>query len=151
MNITIKRITAAETRPLRHLVLRPDKPAQELVYPGDDAPEAAHFGAMLNDEIVGIATIYREPMPDDEVTMRASKSWRLRGMATAKKARRIGLGGKILQACFEHVHANGDALLWCNARLIAVEFYQAYGFQTRGELFDIPPIGMHYVMWREVK
>ncbi|MCP9495548.1 MAG: GNAT family N-acetyltransferase [Pyrinomonadaceae bacterium MAG19_C2-C3] len=151
MNITIKRIAADETRPLRHLVLRPDKPAAELVYPGDDAPEAAHYGAMLDDEVVGIATIHREPMPDDEATVRASKSWRLRGMATAEKVRRIGLGGKILTACIEHVRANGDVLLWCNARLVAVEFYQAYGFQTRGEPFDIQPIGMHYVMWREVK
>jgi len=150
MNITIRRITADETRPLRRLVLRPDKPAKELVYPGDDAPEAAHFGVTLDDEVVGIATIYREPMPDDEATWRASKSWRLRGMATAKKARRIGLGGKILTACIEHVRTNGDVLLWCNARLVAVEFYQAHGFQTRGELFDIPPIGMHYVMWWEV-
>lgn len=151
MNITIKRITAAETRPLRHLVLRPDEPAEKLLYPGDDAPETAHFGAILDDEVVGIATIYREPMPDDEAVVRASKSWRLRGMATAEKVRRTGLGGKILQACIEHVRVNGDVLLWCNARLVAIEFYQSYGFQTRGELFDILPIGMHYVMWREVK
>lgn len=150
MNIAIKRITAGETRPLRHLVLRPDEAAEKLIYPGDDAPETAHFGAILDDEVVGIATIYREPMPDDEAIERASKSWRLRGMATAENVRRTGLGGKILTRCIEHVRANGDVFLWCNARFVAVEFYRAYGFQTRGEPFDIPPIGMHYVMWREV-
>ncbi len=150
-HIAITRITAAGTRPLRHAVLRPDKPAAQLINPGDDAPEAVHFGAILDDEIVGIATIYREPMPDDERSEQASKSWRLRGMATAAKVRRTGLGGKLLQACIDHVCANDDVLLWCNARLIAVEFYKAHGFQTRGELFDIPPIGLHYVMWREVR
>ncbi len=146
--LIIKRISAAQTRPLRHVVLRPDKQPHELVYPGDD--EAVHFGAVFENQIVGIATIYREAMPDEKDETRAAKSWRLRGMATAKKLRRTGTGSKVLQACIDYIKGQEDVLLWCNARIAAVEFYKAHGFQTRGEAFDVPPIGLHYVMWREV-
>lgn len=147
--IVVKRITADETRVLRHAVLRPDKPASELVYPGEDA--GVHFGAVLNDEVVGIATIYREAMPDDTDKNRADKSWRLRGMATAESVRRKGVGSLVLQSCIEHIAACRDKFLWCNARLNAVDFYKAHGFHVKGELFDMPPIGLHYVMWRAIQ
>lgn len=146
--IEVKRIGADETRALRHAVLRPDKPIDELVYPGDDA--GVHFGAMLDDEIVGIATIYREAMPDETNAMRGEKSWRLRGMATAESVRRTGAGKLVLKACIEYIAAQQDELLWCNARINAVEFYTAHGFQIKGELFEMPPIGLHYVMWRAI-
>src|SRR5690606_13479424 len=57
----IRPISAAETRPLRSLVLRPGAPPETLVYPGDDHPEALHLGAFEGDRLVGIATVYPEP------------------------------------------------------------------------------------------
>ena len=41
-------------------------------------------------------------------------------------------------------------LLWCNARLVAVNFYKSLGFKINGELFDIVGIGPHYYMYKEI-
>ena len=41
-------------------------------------------------------------------------------------------------------------LLWCNARLVAVNFYKSLGFNIIGNLFDIKEIGPHYYMYKEI-
>jgi predicted GNAT family N-acyltransferase len=142
----IRPITAAEARPLRHAVLRPGEPAEQIVFPGDDDPRAWHLGAFRDGRLVGIASIYVEPMPD--VLDAAPTDWRLRGMATAAEVRGAGLGGELLAACIEHVRDAGGTRLWCNARTPAAGFYKRYRFTTHGEEFDIPGIGPHYRMSR---
>jgi GNAT superfamily N-acetyltransferase len=153
----VRPISAAETRPLRHLVLRPDKPAEALVYPGDDHPEGLHLGAF--DEaggLVGVATLYPEAPPDEhfgEIPAGAYEpgaAFRLRGMATRPDVRGARYGRALMEGCFSHVRLRGGEYLWCNARLVAVEFYRAMGLETFGEEFEIDPIGPHYVMGRPV-
>ena len=41
-------------------------------------------------------------------------------------------------------------MLWCNARLVAVEFYKYNGFKIIGNLFDIAGIGPHYYMYKKI-
>jgi GNAT superfamily N-acetyltransferase len=142
----IRRISAAETRPLRQAVLRPHQRVEELVYRGDDSPEAAHFGAFLDAELVGIASVYREP-PHGEPDPRA---WRLRGMAVVPRVQRKGIGGLLLRACIDHAKQHGATMLWFNARTPAVPFYEAHGFRIRGEEFELPDIGPHYFMWAKL-
>ena len=48
---------------------------------------------------------------------------------------------------FEEIKKKGT-LLWCNARIIAIEFYKKIGFQIKGEEFDIADIGKHYFMYK---
>ena len=38
-------------------------------------------------------------------------------------------------------------LLWCSARVVALDFYKHLGLQTVGSEFEIEGIGPHYVMW----
>jgi hypothetical protein len=40
--------------------------------------------------------------------------------------------------------------LWCNARVVAVNFYEKQGLAKMGESFDIPQVGEHYVMFKEI-
>lgn len=153
----VRPLDAADTRPLRHVVLRPDKRPDDLVYAGDDHPAVLHVGA--EDEggrIVGIATVYPEPPPREfrgvmpEEAFARGAAFRLRGMATDPEVRGAGYGRELLEACFDHVRAHGGSYLWCNARLVAKDFYTRLGFDTFGEEFDIDPIGPHYVMGRAV-
>ena len=65
-------------------------------------------------------------------------------------ARGAGLGRLVLEECFAVVRERGGSVLWCNARLVAVPFYARLGMAPVGPEFDIPGIGPHYVMWREV-
>ncbi len=134
-------ITAEQTRPLRHLILRPTQPAEATEYPGDHAPDTRHFGAFDQGRLVGIASLYREPRSDG-----SADGWRLRGMATAVAARSQGVGRALMRACRDHVAAHGGGELWCNARMVARDFYAAGGFAVVGEEFDIEDIGAHVVM-----
>jgi len=48
------------------------------------------------------------------------------------------------------VSSRGGGLLWCNARVPAVAFYERAGFEVRGEPWDEPHIGPHVAMLRRV-
>ena len=43
---------------------------------------------------------------------------------------------------------NSDILLWFNAREVAIEFYEKYGYQSFGDPFMIPNVCMHIVMYK---
>jgi GNAT superfamily N-acetyltransferase len=143
-DVRVVRVTAADVRPLRGQVLRPGVPPATLVYAGDDAPDALHVAAFDGGRIVGIASLCREPVPGRP----QASGWRLRGMATLPEARGAGIGARLLRECFRHVRDDGGGLLWCNARVVALGFYDRLGLAREGEEFDIPGIGPHYVMSR---
>jgi GNAT superfamily N-acetyltransferase len=149
-------IPAAATRPLRQVVLRPHQAAEELVFPGDDATDTRHFGAYLDEKLVGVASIYREAPPpalvmDLTPPGTTVNAWRLRGMATLPAVQGQGLGRALLEACIAYTTTQDGELLWCNARTPAVGFYLKLGFVTHGDEFEIPGIGPHYVMWRRLQ
>jgi GNAT superfamily N-acetyltransferase len=125
-------------------LLRPFEPPEQIVYHGDDALDTLHAGAFVGTELVGIASVCVEPMPDAP----AAGVWRLRGMATLPAVRGTGHGRRLLEACFDHIRAQGGTLLWCNARVVALGFYEHLGFVAQGDEFEIHPIGPHYVMTR---
>lgn len=116
----------------------------------------AVFGAIDTEtgELVGTASIHREPPPDPlSVELRPGPelaSWRLRGMATREDLRGLGIGARVLQACIDHVGRQGGGLVWCNARVPAQRFYEREGFSSFGEEFDSLAIP-HVVMWRWVE
>ena len=61
----IRRIDAADTRPLRHAILRPNQPFEATVYPLDDEPTSGHLGVFLGDRLVGVASVFNEAHPGD--------------------------------------------------------------------------------------
>jgi GNAT superfamily N-acetyltransferase len=146
--VRVERVAAAVTFPLRQRVLRPHEALHDLALPGDDDPDTAHFAATEDGEVVATASVRREP-PPWPVAPRAS--WRLRGMATAERRRGQGLGTSLLAAVIEHVGRHGGGLLWCNARVPAVPFYERAGFVTRGDPWTDAVIGPHVAMERAVE
>ena len=133
---------------LRRELLRPGRPVEESVYPTDADPLTGHAVAR-NDagDVVGIATIALDPGPPVILTSTdPSRHWRLRGMATSDAVRGTGVGRRVLDLAVDHARSNGAELLWCNARLPAVGFYERAGWRTVGEQFELPNIGPHYVM-----
>ncbi|MGO9877170.1 MAG: GNAT family N-acetyltransferase [Acidimicrobiia bacterium] len=149
MSVQIQRVTAAQTFPLRQRVLRPHDPLDELASPVDDDSETAHFAAIDEGTVIGAASVQRETAPWAPQLRRSS--WRLRGMATAEDRRSQGVGRSVLAAVIEHVRLHGGGLVWCNARLAAVSFYERAGFVARGERWDDPTIGPHIAMERLVQ
>jgi predicted GNAT family N-acyltransferase len=51
---------------------------------------------------------------------------------------------------FEELKERGSDMVWCNARLIAVDFYRSLGFKISGDLFNIDGIGPHYYMYKKI-
>jgi ribosomal protein S18 acetylase RimI-like enzyme len=77
-------------------------------------------------------------------------SWRVRGMATAPRARRRGAGSAILAALVRHAIDQGASVIWCNARTGARSLYERAGFRVTSEEFLLPQIGPHFRMERRV-
>lgn len=145
--LAIRRIDAADTRPLRQRVLRPHQPIDALVYPGDDAPNALHLGAFQDGRIIGIASLALEPFA---LAPGEANVYRLRGMATDPALRGQGIGGAVLEAGIAQVAKRGARLVWCNARVPAEGFYERHGFRREGKPFELPEIGPHVIMWRRL-
>ena len=142
----VRAITAAETRPLRHAVLRPGQSFEQTVYSRDDHPETVHLGAFDGDRLVAIASLYREGQPHRP----RRAAWRLRGMATDADRRGRGFATALLDAAVAHVADEGGGELWCNARVPALGFYLRCGFEVDGDEFDIDGIGPHVVVTRTI-
>ncbi|MCW2921834.1 MAG: acetyltransferase [Thermoleophilia bacterium] len=157
-NLTVQRISATQTHPLRMAVLRPGAPKAECEFPGDEDELTFHAGAELDGRIVSIASLYLEPRPVDAAggapvapDHGAGTAWRLRGMATEPGLRKCGAGRAALEACEAHAREHGATLAWCNARVEAVGFYERLGWTVLGEEFDIPTVGPHFVMERSLR
>ena len=145
LNIEVRPIGAADTRPLRQCVLRPHQSADELVFDGDDHPDALHVGAFHGGQLLGIASVAPAPMPGTD-----APAWQLRGMAVLPGVRRQGVGRQVLDACLTHLRAHRATMLWCNGRTPAMGFYTRLGFTAVGEEFVVPHSGPHYVLTRAV-
>jgi GNAT superfamily N-acetyltransferase len=127
---------------LRWSVLRAGLPREAAEYPEDAYPQTFHLAARDPDgSVTCCGTFFPDPFD-------GAPAWRLRGMATWPERRGAGVGGRLLEAGVAEVAARGGRLLWCNGRVGAAGFYQRHGFDIRGDVFDLPPIGPHYVFVR---
>jgi PhzF family phenazine biosynthesis protein len=127
--------------PLRLEVLRPGQPVDSVVHDYDSFPETANVAAFdAAGTVVACASFYPEAYADGR------DAWRLRAMASAPQVRGQGFGARALRFGIDEVRRRGGRLLWCNARTVAVAFYQHLGFEVVGDEFDIPGIGPHFAM-----
>ncbi len=141
--LEVRRISSAETRPLRLKVLRPGRPAESAIFDGDDDPDTVHFGGFLEGRLVAIASLYlRGRSPKQQ------GAWQLRGMAVEPELQGRGHGSALVDACLAHARARAGSLVWCNARKHAVPFYLRHGFVVASDELDIPDVGPHFVMER---
>ena len=138
---TIKKIRVEETYPLRKEVLRKGMTLSHEM-PGDQDSDSFHLGVYEDDQLVCIASFMKNKHPDF-----LGEQFQLRGMATAEQARGRGIGRLILKEGIKELKRRKIELLWCNAREVALGFYQKLGFKTHGQAFEVPQVGMHYMMY----
>jgi ribosomal protein S18 acetylase RimI-like enzyme len=147
-SIGVRALHASETKPLRHLVLWPHiENESDCVMSIDDDHETLHLGCIVDDIVASVGTIY----PESSAKIQATRPYRLRAMATHPDYRRQHLGEMLLQHAFKTLLARGCDVLWCDARLVAVPFYTSLGFRVLPEIYDVPLIGPHQFMWKEIK
>ncbi|MFB9551273.1 GNAT family N-acetyltransferase [Nocardioides luteus] len=92
------RVAAAETHPLRALVLHGGASHDDAKVEGEDRPGVATFAAKASDgEVVGCVGLFPDP----------GGGWRIRRLATAGEWRGRGVGTAVVTAALEHAAEHG--------------------------------------------
>jgi GNAT superfamily N-acetyltransferase len=138
-DVRIRKIPIAETRVLRQSMLRSHETIEQIA--ANEPAEAFAAGGFDGERLIAVGIVAPSGEPG---------RWRVRGMATAPDERSRGAGRGVLDALLEHARANGGSRVWCDARVPARTFYERAGFDARSDVFEVPPIGPHLVMEREL-
>lgn len=136
--LVVRAVTAPEILELRMAVLRPGWAVEPADY--DQLSTTRHIAALDGAEPVGCASVFPSPYPD------AAKAWQLRGMAVAPDRQGEGIGAMVLLGAIDLVRLAGAPLLWANARITALGFYERLGFQAVGEEFLHGPLELPHRM-----
>jgi predicted GNAT family N-acyltransferase len=144
---TIDRIepcTLDDVLPLRHRVLRTGHAHALARFDGDTAPDTSHWAAFTGPLARCCLTMVRAPFEGDD-------AWQLRGMATDDGLRGAGLGQRVVAAALGALPAPPHPRrVWCNARAVAIPFYERLGWRVVSDRFEIPLAGPHVRMLFEV-
>jgi GNAT superfamily N-acetyltransferase len=149
--VHIKRVSVDQIIDLRHRVLRIGLPIERAKFEGDDDLDTHHIAAF--------------PSPDEEIPIGCASfmltlynripAWQLRGMATEQAYRGQGIGKQILESAKEELvgseyqYARVE-MMWCNARVPAIQFYENNGWKRVSDVFDIPTAGPHIKMTKDI-
>ena len=140
----IKEIQSSETYLVRQEELRKGKPLETCHFEGDDEKTTKHFGIELNEKIIGIVSVYQvnSQLFFDE------NQFQIRGMAVLEAHQQKGYGALLIERAEKYCFEKNASVIWFNAREKAVPFYEKNGYQTKGNSFEIPEVGIHFVMFK---
>ncbi len=138
----IKKISAKETYPLRLEILRKNIPLP-YEFSDDFDAETFHLGVFKDRKLIAVSSYMKANNPNFKGTQ-----YQLRGMAALNEYQGFGAGKLMLQEAFLILTELKIDCLWCNARVIAVDFYEKFGLQTFGEKIELKFVGDHYVMFK---
>ena len=143
--VEIKKIKADEAFPIRKEVLRKNIPLP-YKFEGDLNDATFHLGAFCNNKLIAVSTFMQ--VENKNFT---GKQYQLRGMATLANYQGIGVGKLMMLKAFEILAKLNSDILWCNARIVAVPFYEKLGLIKFGKEFTIDFVGKHFVMYKKLK
>ena len=145
--IEIKELETEAIKSLRYEVLWPHKNSvNECTIEPDSENTTFHVGAVMGEEVVGTSTL----IIDINSNFEEKNQYRLRAMATSPKIRGTRTGVAIVNRAIEELRKRDVKLLWCDARLIATGFYEKLGFKVKGDVYEVPNIGPHKLMYKEL-
>ena len=146
LKVNISKVDAEKVRPLRHSELRKGQDFSTTSYIEDYEAGTFHMACIVDEKIVTCASYY----PEKSIKIKSDNAYRLRGMATDSNFQRKGYASDLMEESFKELKKRDCDMVWCNARLVAVDFYKSVGFKITGDLFDIAEIGPHYYMYKEI-
>jgi ribosomal protein S18 acetylase RimI-like enzyme len=143
-NVQAKMLQPEEIQQLRNEVLWPHKTFENCILDTDRLSTTFHFGVQLNDLTVATVTFQQE----SSSKLPQEKQYRLRAMAVLQGCRGLGFGDTIVEAGLKHLSELGIEVVWCDARVAALNFYRRLQFEELEEEYEIPIIGKHRFMWK---
>ena len=141
--VSVEESDADTTYPLWRDVLREGRPVPRL----EDPDGTFHLAARAAGRLVGVVRFSPAGCPWRPA---ARAPWQLRGMATDPGVRGTGAGRALVAEGLARVTAHGGDLVWCDARVPAVGFYERMGFVVVTEEFIKPEGGPHRGMLVEL-
>jgi len=142
---SLREIDAQDTWPVRHPVLRAGRPLEDVYMEADEKTSTFHLGMYHHNKIVGVASFMEDT--HEEFT---GIQTRLRGMAVLPEYRNKGIAAQILNKGEGILKERKRTILWFNARTVALDFYKNLGYTMIGEEFDIPQVGPHVRMKKDL-
>ena len=141
----ICKLNPEETYQIRREVLRK---GIDLPYKmeGDFDKETIHLGFLINKKIVSIVTLIKKKNEKLD-----GEQFQLRGMATLPEYARLGYGRLLMLKVEKLLTKNNIDIIWCNARVSALGFYQSVNYKIKGKPFIVDKIGEHYMMYKLLK
>lgn len=133
-----------EIQQLRNEVLWPHKTFENCILETDRLSTTFHFGIQIEGLTVATVTLQQEKSH----RLQQVKQYRLRAMAVREGYRGQGFGDAIVEAGLNHLRELGVEVVWCDARVAALNFYRRHHFNELEEEYEIPIIGMHRFMWK---
>ncbi len=146
MNYFIQEITATDTYPVRHLVLRAGKPIKSCHFEGDELDSTHHLGYFLDNQLIGVVSLFEAV----NLPLGAGKSFQIRGMAVLDSHQKQGVGEALVHKAEDFCRNENATLIWFNARTSAVGFYQKMGYEIVGSEFEIKTVGPHFLMCKQI-
>ena len=145
MSLTARFIAPSQTQLLRHRVLWPHLPSPEVcVIDIDNREDAFHVGVFSDDTLISVGSF----LCLSSSRLNQSNQYRLRAMATETNYRRMHAGDRLIEFGSEELRKRNVDVLWCDARLVAVPFYESIGFSKFDDVYEVPLIGPHHFMWK---
>lgn len=139
-----QRLQPEEIQQLRNEVLWPHKTFESCILETDHFPSTFHFGVKVEGLTVATVTLQQE----SSSTLPQEKQYRLRAMAVREGYRGRGFGDAIVEEGLKHLIELGVEVVWCDARIAALNFYRRLQFEELEEEYEIPIIGLHRFMWK---
>ena len=121
---------------LRTAFLDPPRSREEALSSGDTAPECVHFGAYLDDQLVGVCSVGPEPLP----ILDRPAAWRMRGLVVLPQLRGSGIGTALIRHRLQHVARQANPLAWGYAKRRLVRLYSSLGYHPTGYTY-VHPVG----------
>lgn len=141
----VRIISAEDTYPIRLELLRNNSPISHE-FSGDTDKDTFHLGVFYKGKIVAVSSYMKSSN-----SLFQGAQYQLRGMATTVSLQGKGCGRLMIERAEEIIKSKQIDLIWCNAREVALKFYQKQGFKLVGELFDIQYAGLHAVMFKNIE
>ena len=120
--VRIEQIEYQQTWQLRHEVMYPDLPFDQIKLAND--ADGTHFGLIADGQLTSVVSLFN-----------IADSYQFRKFATSTRLQGAGYGSALLKYLITYIQERAAAQLWCNARVSASGFYERFGFVKSGPVY----------------
>jgi len=142
--IEVRLISSCLTYTIRNKVLWPHKEFKNCKLSIDELASTYHIGSFFEEDLISVGTFLEEKNTNFDNNL---NQYRLRAMGTLQNFQGLSGGKSLLLYAINFLKKKQIDLIWFDARINAIPFYQKIGIKTKGDFYDIPLIGKHKLMY----